>query len=239
LENCGPESGYFEKDREVERQILRYARFLARRGLVSHTLGNIAVRIPHPGYPKTGVAYAKARGVSLEEMQLRHVAVTEIETDRLIAGETPPSLGHQLARAIFLYRPEVNAVIHTHSDIIIAYFSQTAEEPFRFVSVDTPLVLGTPIRVLPKGVNVESDARSVETLLGDTNCFVMPNHGLTTLGRTLSEAYHRHTAFLSEVARVITATMVAQGKRTEVCWVSDSDTNRFYELGDRIIYGIA
>jgi L-fuculose-phosphate aldolase len=226
------------KDPSVVREIIRYGRYLVRRGFITNTLGNVAVRAADPLCPDTGVVYTKSLGVSLEEMTSRDVIVTEIATGRVLAGEGKPSNGHRMSRAILTHRGDINAVIHTHPDLVIAYFSQCADRPFQFVSIDTAVVLGAPAKILPPDLNLESDPREVKTWLADTNCIVMPTHGLTTVGRTLSEAYHRHTAFVSEVNRVLMSTLIQQASGTSVSYVSETDTIRHYEMCDQLIYGI-
>lgn len=227
------------KDPKVVREILRYGRYLVRRGFVANTLGNVAVRVADPSYPGTGIVYTKSQGVSLEEMTSRDVIVTDIAEGRVLAGDGKPSNGHQMSRAILTHRSDVNAVVHTHPDLVIAYFSQLPDQPFRFVSIDTAVVLGAAVKILPRALNLESNPREVKTWLAETNCFVMPTHGLTTVGRTLSEAYHRHTAFVSEVKRVLLSTLIRQAAGAPVLFVDETETLRHYELCDRLIYGIS
>lgn len=227
----------FQKDPAVEKELLRYARFVSRRGLVSNTFGNLAVRVRNDILPEQGVVYTKCRGVSLEEMSRQHIIVTDVEHNKLIFGSIPPSNGHQMNRAILACRPDVNAVIHTHPDWVIAFFSQIDMPIFRFVSIDSALVLGAPPRILPQKINLEADTGGILEFVAGTNCLVMPNHGLTTVGSSLSEAYHRHTAFLAEVRRIALAMWIRRGSIDDVAFVDDDETQQLYMLGGRIIYG--
>jgi ribulose-5-phosphate 4-epimerase/fuculose-1-phosphate aldolase len=68
----------FQKD--IAAEIVRYGRMVVARGYIHNSLGNIAIRVPHPAYPD-GVAYTKHSGVSLEEMTIDNVVVTDIPTD--------------------------------------------------------------------------------------------------------------------------------------------------------------
>jgi len=233
----GEGHGEHQRSPAVVREIMRYGRYLVRRGFITNTLGNLAVRVPNDKYPETGVVYTKSLGVSLEEMTSRDVIVTDIADGRVLAGDGSPSNGHQMSRAILTHRSDVNAVVHTHPDLVIAYFSQWSERPFQYVSIDTAVVLGAPAKILPRQLNLESDPREVRTWLADTNCFVMPTHGLTTVGRSLSEAYHRHTAFVSEVQRLVLSMLIRQAGGAAVSFVSEADTLRHYGLCDRLIYG--
>jgi L-fuculose-phosphate aldolase len=221
----------------VADDFLLYARRLVARGLVSSTLGNIAVRGTHPRDEKRSIIYTKCRGVSLEEMSPDHLVATSIETNDLLCGSTPPSIGHQMNREIMAVRTDVNAVIHTHPDTVVGYFSQRPFDEMKMISVDTALVLGAPPKILPSNINLETDSAQVAEFVAATNCLVMPNHGLTTFGRTLSQAYHRHTAFVAEVQRVICAELLARICGNPVRFVEDSETAELYSLGEKVIYG--
>ena len=79
-------------DPAVAQLLLRYAKLLVARGYVHNSLGNLAIRVPHPDFPH-GVAYTKHAEVSLGEMTLDHVVITDI-----------------LNREILRLRPDVGAV---------------------------------------------------------------------------------------------------------------------------------
>ncbi len=59
-------------DERVGNVLLKYARMVVARGHVHNTLGNIAVRVPHPDFPD-GVVYTKPAEISLEEVGLEEV----------------------------------------------------------------------------------------------------------------------------------------------------------------------
>src|SRR4030095_6977679 len=82
-------------DAQLGEQFLRYARLLANRGYVHNTLGNMAMRAPHPDHPH-GVAYTKHAEISLEEMGIENIVITEVATSRLLYGTRITSVGHNL-----------------------------------------------------------------------------------------------------------------------------------------------
>ncbi len=86
-------------DPAIGRQLLKYARLLAARGYVHNAPGNIVLRAPHPDYPH-GVAYTKHAELSLEEMGLENIVVTDIPTSRVLYGAKTTSVGHNLSREI-------------------------------------------------------------------------------------------------------------------------------------------
>src|SRR6266567_1720899 len=172
-------------DERVANELLRYAHMVVARGYIHNSLGNIAIRAPWPDVPH-GVAYTKHAEVSLEEMTIDNVVVTDIATPVLLHGTVPTSVGHNLNREILRLRPDINAVIHVHHDETIAYFAASPGRELRILSIEFPSVMGRPPHVLPSHVNVELDVAPIRTFIHHTNAIVMEGHGVTTLGRTLS-----------------------------------------------------
>lgn len=220
-------------DPSVGALFLTYAARLAARGYVHNSLGNLAIRVRHPEF-EHGVVYTKHAGVSLEETTLEHLVVTDVPTPRLLHGTRPTSVGHQLNREILRLRPEVNAVIHVHHDDSIAFFTQGRE--LQVLSLDFALVMGAPIHVLPAHVNVELDVAPLREFIAGTNAIVMERHGVTTLGRTVSEAYHRLNTLAAEVRRNITALTLAAATGDKVQAVDAESVEWAYRHGDSVIY---
>lgn len=220
----------------IIRAFLKYARLLSNRNLVCNTFGNIALKISDPTLGKE-VIYTKHRGVSLEEMGRENIVVTDLATDSLLVGTIPPSIGHQMHREIFKLRPEVQALIHLHPDEIISYFSVFHAEGMPFISNDTALVLQSPVKVLPPEVNVEIDLGPLKEFIQGTNCIVMPHHGITVLGETLSEAYHRTCSVIAETKRATLARILAATAGRKMPAVADDEVEHMYKIGKSVIYG--
>lgn len=220
-------------DGSVGALFLTYAARLVSRGFVHNSLGNLAIRVPHPGY-EHGVVYTKHAGVSLEEATLEHLVITDVPTPRLLHGTRPTSVGHQLNREILRLRPEINAVIHVHHDESIAFFSGGRE--LQVLSLDFPLVMGAPIHVLPSHINVELDVAPLRDFIHGTNAFVMEHHGVTTFGRTVSEAYHRLNTLAAEVRRNITALSLAAASGEKVPVIDAESVEWGYRHGDSVLY---
>ena len=109
-----------EFDSEIGASFIRYAHMVARRGYVHNTLGNMVVRKLHPDF-EYGVAYTKHAEISLEEMSLDNIVIT----DKPVAvwrGDDKCRPQPQPRRL----RPDINAVIHVHDDETIAYFGSGA-----------------------------------------------------------------------------------------------------------------
>jgi ribulose-5-phosphate 4-epimerase/fuculose-1-phosphate aldolase len=222
-------------DSSIGEQFLRYARLVANRGYIHNTLGNMAMRAPHPDHAH-GVAYTKHAEISLEEMGVENIVVTEIATSRLLYGSRTTSVGHNLNREILRLRPDIGAVIHVHDDATIAFFGSGAFREVKVLSLDMPFILGKPPYYVPANVDVEADVGPVKEFIGGTNLVVLLGHGVTSLGRTISEAYHRLNSFTAEVRRNIEAEHLAALKGTTPLYRSEAEIALMHKHAEAIIY---
>ena len=111
-------------DRKVGEQYVKYAHMLAGRGFIQSSLGNMAIRAPHPKYPD-GVCYVKPNGVSLEEIEVDEPGPQEVRVRTVacgvchsdlhfmqgnIAGPRPTVPGHEPAGIVDAVGSEVRSV---------------------------------------------------------------------------------------------------------------------------------
>jgi ribulose-5-phosphate 4-epimerase/fuculose-1-phosphate aldolase len=222
-------------DPAVVETFLRYACRLAGRGYVHNTLGNIVIRVPHADYPH-GVAYTKHAELSLEEMGAENIVITDIPTSRLLYGDKVTSIGHNLSREILRLRPDIHATIHVHDDALISLLGSGAVKEVGMLSLDPPFVLGKPVHYVPAHVDVEADVSGVGDFIQGTNSVVLVGHGVTTLGRTVSEAYHRLTTLTAEARRNIDAELLAAAKGTRPAYRGEAEVQAMYRHAEAIIY---
>ncbi len=221
-------------DRTIADQYLRYARMLAARGLVYSSTGNLVMRASHARYPD-GVCYVKCMGVSLEEMSIDDLIITDIPYGRILHGDRATTVGHQMNREILRLRPDVNAVIHLHHDETIAFLASGFQE-IRFTGLTFPFLMQTWPHYLPAHINVEEDVDPIKTFIANTNCIIMRRHGFTVLGRTLSECYGRTNVLVGEVKRNIIAEQLAAARGTTPEFLSREEIENMFTHGDAVMY---
>ena len=221
-------------DRKTADTYVRYAHMLARRGYVQSTLGGMVIRTPHPAYPD-GIAYAKPAGVSLEEMSTEDLVITDIPFGRILHGNAATSVGHQMNREILRLRPDVSCVIHLHHDETIALLAAGCDE-IRSFSLTFSYLMQKPLAYLPAHLNVEEDVGPIKTFIQDTNCIVMKRHGITVLGRTVSECYHRVNVYAAEVKRQIIVELLCAAKGTQPEYLSKEEMEWMFAHGDGVVY---
>jgi ribulose-5-phosphate 4-epimerase/fuculose-1-phosphate aldolase len=222
-------------DPGIARQFVKYARLVAARGYVHNTLGNIVMRVPHPDFAH-GLAYTKHAEISLEEMELENIVITDVPTPRIVWGERMTSVGHNLSREILRLRPDIGATLHVHDDAAIALYGAGVPHEFKVLSLDPPFVLGKPVHFVPAHVDVEADVSSVASFVAGTNAIVLVGHGITTMGRTISEAYHRMNTLTAEVRRRLQAEQHAALTGATVAYRGREEIEAMYRFAERIIY---
>ena len=221
-------------DQEIAEQYLRYAKMLSARGLVYSSTGNLVMRVAHPKYPD-GICYVKCQGVSLEEMSIDDLLITDVPDGRILYGNNATTVGHQMSREILRLRPEVNAVIHLHHDETIAFFAAGYEE-LGITGLTFPFLMQTWPHYLPAHINVEEDVAPIKTFIKDTNCIIMKRHGFTVLGRTVSECYGRTNVLVGEVKRNIIAEQLALANGRKPDFLTHEEIEKMFEHGDEVMY---
>jgi len=106
----------------------------------------------------------------------------------------------------------------------------------KVLSLDMPFILGKNPYYLPANVDVEADVGPVKEFIADTNLVVLLGHGITALGRTISEAHHRLNSFTAEVRRNIAAEHLAATKGTTPLYRGEADIALMHRHAEAIIY---
>jgi ribulose-5-phosphate 4-epimerase/fuculose-1-phosphate aldolase len=220
-------------DRKLGETYVRYARMLNARGLVQSSLGGMVIRAQHPNFSE-GICYVKPEGISLEEVEVDQLVVTDIPHGRLLYGERATTVGHMMNREMLRLRPEINCVIHLHHDETIAMLASGLE--MRSTSGTFSYLMQTQPFYLPAHLNVEEDVAPIKTFIAQTNCVMMARHGFTVLGRTVSEAYHRTCVLVAEVKRNIMIELLCAAKGTKPDYISKEDMAWMFGRGDDVVY---
>jgi len=224
-------------DQGVAETYLRYARMIADRGYVSAATGNMVMRQSHPRYPD-GICYVKCQGVSLEEMTIKDLIITDVPHGLILHGDRGTTVGHQMNREILRLRPDVQAVIHLHHDETIAFFAAGYQE-LKITGLTFPYLMQSLPHYLPAHINVEDDVGPIKTFIADVNCFIMKRHGFTVLGRNVSECYHRVNVLTSEVKRNIIAEQLAAARGTKPAYLTLDEMKHMFQHGDAVMYPAA
>lgn len=160
---------------------------LSRAGLVVGTAGNVSVRAGD-----LDLVAVTPSGVRCSELTSQLVGVHRLDGTAVDAPLAPTS-ELPLHLAIYAARPEVGAVVHTHSPAATALSTLVDEVPAAHYYV---AMFGGPVRVAPYATyGTQELARNVVDALRDRTACLMGNHGAVTVGPDLATA-HDKSAYL-------------------------------------------
>lgn len=168
---------------ELRRQLVEVARKAYDTGLVTGTSGNMSVRDPDSGHiliTPSGVEY---HAMTPDQMVLVDVNGHVVEGKLVPSSETP------MHTAVYRMRPDVQAVVHTHSRFATVF--SCLRRPIPAVHYLIAL-MGTEIPVADYATyGTDELARSAVAAMGtDHRAVLLQNHGVLAVGKHIQEAYN-------------------------------------------------
>lgn len=165
---------------ELKQQIIDACLRLEAMGYIIGTYGNASARVP--GGLIVTPSRVDYRALTPADM------VTVSDDGHVIEGTRLPSSETSVHRLIYLARPDVNAVLHTHSFHATAL--STLHDTIPVIVEEQSQVIGDEIRCtryVPAGQH-HNLGEEVARTLGSSNAVLLANHGVVCVGRTLDEA---------------------------------------------------
>lgn len=177
--------------------MLEAVKEMDRLGLVSGSSGNASVRIDAPGSPNAFLI--TPAGLPYPSMTSDQLVIVDNDL-KPINGNGVPSSESLLHLAIYTARPDVNAVMHTHS--LHATALGVAGRPLPSIVDELVVYVGGAVQVAKYGFpGTEALAQAGVDALGDRRAVLIPNHGMFAVADTVSEAL-RVCALVERVAQV-------------------------------------
>lgn len=167
---------------EAERRlVVEYGRKLLAANLTTGSGGNLSI------YNRAeGLIAIKPSGIAYPDIQPEDVVVVKPDGS-IVDGELKPSSEMSIHLALMRYRPDINAVIHTHSVYATTFACLNWEIPavhylMAYSGKKVPLAayatFGTP----------ELAANIVSAIRGYNAC-LMANHGVVAVGPNIARAF--------------------------------------------------
>lgn len=165
----------------VKSEILRIGRGMLQSGLVVGTWGNISARIPG-----TDCFVITPSGMNYLTINETDLVVLNLE-GQICEGMRKPSSEFHLHLAVYRARPDIQAVVHTHSIYASAHAVAGVAVPAGVE--DLAMLVGGEVPVagyaLPGSAQLADNAVQC---MGDKMAVLLANHGMVGIGRTLDEA---------------------------------------------------
>ncbi len=178
---------------ELRTHVLQTALLLPKYGLVWMAGGTVCARDPETGY-----VVVTPSGLDYSRLTPDDMIVTDMEMN-LVQGKYRPSVALNLWTGFMKARPELNAVVHTHSPYATAF--SVVYESIPVITETMADWFGQPIQVT-RYLSVEDPefpTLPVE-MMGNGYAVLLGNHGPITVGKTLEHALERAVT-LEEAAR--------------------------------------
>lgn len=166
----------------IREEIVRYGRKMLEEGLTTGSGGNLSFFSRD-----TGVIAITPSGVGYTEMSPGDVVLVDAQGRCLGKGLKPSSeLGFHLS--VYEARPDVSAVVHTHSPYATTFACLRMEIPAVHYLVG---FAGKNVPVAPYATfGTDELAGEVSGFIKDRNAILLANHGLVAAGRDLSSAFN-------------------------------------------------
>ena len=157
---------------------------LYRRGMLAGTDGNHSVRLDDDRIMITPSGLSKG-SLSPDDMVI-------VDTNgKHLQGNLKASSEIGMHLAVYRNRPGIRACVHSHPPFATAFAVAGIALSQDILPEVVLFVGGIPLTdYAPPGT--DAVAKSIEPHLESNNAFLLRNHGLLTIGRSLEEAYNRH-----------------------------------------------
>lgn len=160
-------------------ELLATAVEMSRRGLCPGTSGNASVRHARG-------AYVTPSGLSYDLMRLGDLVELDAE-GRVVGGSRTPTSEWRLHLGIYARRPDVHAIVHTHS-----MFATTWSIARRAIPAVHYMIVLAGTHEIPcapyAGFGTEELAEAAAATLGAGKACLLANHGLIAVGDTTAQA---------------------------------------------------
>jgi L-fuculose-phosphate aldolase len=204
------------KEEDIRAELCDYSARLKQRGLTSATGGNVSYRVGED-------LWISPTGCVMDELTVEDWVRVNLITGEPYPNQARPSSELVLHREVFLTRPDVKSIMHSHPPHVIALSLLGIE--IKPIGSEAPISLGDRIPLIPYEIPTSPMlGRAVAKYAKDYNVLVLENHGLVTVGKTNREAYNR-TELTEEIAKIMSiAYSLSKG---EPRWPSQKDLDEY------------
>ncbi len=168
---------------------------LPRNSLVAWTSGNVSIRDP-----KTGLVAIKPSGVKFKDLTPESMVVVDL-TGKVVEGTFKVS--SDTASHLYIYRhlPDVNGVVHTHSNYATAFAALGRPIPVCLTAQADEFGCSIPCGGLAL-IGGEEIGQAVLEVIGSSRAVLLKNHGVFTVGPNGEEAV-KAAVMVEDIARTM------------------------------------
>ncbi len=157
--------------------------------------GNVSVRIME----RSAMAITPS-AVKYQDLSADDICVVGLDLC-VIEGELRPSVESGMHSVIYNNRPDVNAIVHTHQ--VFGSVCAVINEPVPAIFDEVAFSLGHVVDIIPYALSGSAELADnvAGKLSNNANAYIIENHGILALGKTLETAV-LHAELLEKAATV-------------------------------------
>ena len=168
---------------DVRHDVWLHARKMWEEGLVVGSAGNVSRRAGdhHIAITPTSIPY--------DRMRAEEIVIVDLTSGAVVDSVAPPSYELPMHRIVYLARPDLGALVHTHAPFVTTL--SILRRPLPPVIDEMLLHLGGTIEVSEYAfTGTDAVGRNAVAALGQRAGVILANHGNLCVGRDLDRALH-------------------------------------------------
>lgn len=185
---------------ELRELVYQINKELPRNRLVTMTSGNASGRDPSTGY-----VVIKPSGVAFDELDPEKMIVVDLD-GAVVEGDLTPSVDSPTHFYIYRHMPQVNGIVHTHSNYATSFAALGRPIPAVLTAIADEF--GGPIPCGPYcQIGEEQIGQAVVEHIGESPAILLQNHGVFTVGPG-PQAALKAAVMLEDVAKTVHLAML-------------------------------
>ncbi len=185
---------------QLRRLVCELNKELPKNGLVTMTSGNVSGRDSATGY-----IVIKPSGVSFEDLTPEDMAIVDLDGN-VVEATKNPSVDTATHLVIYRRRPDVNGVVHTHSNYATSFAA--LGQPIPAVLTAIADEFGGPVPCGPYcQIGEEQIGEAIVDHIGASPAILLQNHGVFTVGPTPQSAL-KAAVMVEDIAKTVHLAML-------------------------------
>lgn len=185
---------------ELRELVCEINKALPRERLVTMTSGNASGRDPESGY-----VVIKPSGVAFEELTPEKMVVVDLDCN-VVEGDLKPSVDARTHVYIYRHRPDVNGIVHTHSNYATSFAALGMPIPVVLTAIADEFGQAIPCAPYAQ-IGEEQIGEAVVKYIGNCRAILLQNHGVFTIGPDPKEAF-KAAVMCEDVAKTVHLAML-------------------------------
>lgn len=179
---------------EIKQKIINTARLSYQMSLFAGTSGNLSMYDP-----ETGIMTITPSSIAYEILETEDMVLMTLEGE-IIEGKNRPSSEWRMHASVYKHRPEIRAVIHTHSPYATSFAVNGENIPIILIEM-IPFIGGeVPVAQFALPGTEEMGLEALKVMQESQAC-LLANHGVLAIGENMEQT-HLRAIYVEDAAKI-------------------------------------